>query len=71
MPEWRRQDDAEEQAQRPKAGQPMGPVMSSLAHNTDAADGTALVCASWPPALHGVLSEYSETVALQQTWLCW
>ena len=54
VPEWRQQDDAEEQAQRPKAGQPMGPVMSSLAHNMDAADGAAPVCASWSPALHGM-----------------
>ena len=63
VPEWRRQDDAEEQAQRPKAGQPMGPVMSSLAHNMDAADGAAAVCASWSPALHGILCCLNKQIA--------
>eukprot|EP00891_Asterochloris_glomerata_P001118 jgi/Astpho2/1118/gw1.00020.27.1_t len=53
VPEWRSQDDAEERAQRPKAGQPMGPVMSSLAHNTDAAGGTASDVGS----LHTLASE--------------
>ena len=71
VPEWRQQDDAEEQAQRPKGGQPMGPVMSSLAHNMDAAEGTAQVCASGP-LLYMACRLKAETVYTEavRLWPC-